>query len=76
VTTIEYDAFFYCRSLTDVTVEWEDPFFIAYIASTAFNGVPLSSCTLHVPAGTKALYQAAAIWEEFGNILEDAEGRK
>jgi hypothetical protein len=59
--------------LTDVTVELVKPL---SIGGNTFYGVPLSSCTLHVPAGTKALYRAAAVWKEFGNISEDGEGRK
>jgi hypothetical protein len=28
---------------------------------------------LHVPAGTKALYEAAEVWKDFGTILEADE---
>jgi len=35
-----------------------------------FYEVNISAATLHVPAGTKALYQAAAGWEDFGEIVE------
>jgi hypothetical protein len=71
VTTIGEDAFYDCYSLTSVTVEWTKPL---SIESNTFR-VPLS-CTLHVPAGTKALYRASAVWKKFGNISEDAGGRK
>jgi hypothetical protein len=35
-----------------------------------FEDINLSACTLHVPAGTKALYEVADVWKEFGTILE------
>jgi hypothetical protein len=69
VTSIGWRAFYYCSRLTDVTVKWAKPL---SIEGNPFSRVPLSSCTLHVPAGTKALYRAADVWKEFENILEDA----
>ena len=35
-----------------------------------FKGTPIASATLRVPAGSKALYQAAEGWEDFGTIEE------
>ena len=35
-----------------------------------FKNVPLASATLRVPAGSKALYQAAEGWKDFGTIVE------
>ena len=35
-----------------------------------FKNVPLASATLRVPAGSKALYQAAEGWKDFGTIEE------
>jgi hypothetical protein len=67
VTEMGQEVFSGCRRLTDVTVGWEMPFSIDRLL---FDGVPLASCTLHVPAGTKALYQAAEGWKEFGTIEE------
>jgi hypothetical protein len=69
VTEIEYEAFFDCDSLRSVTVGWATPL---TISSDLFEGVPLSTATLHVPAGTKALYATADVWKDFGTILEDA----
>jgi hypothetical protein len=60
-------AFEGCRSLTDMTVGWTTPL---SIGNNRFEGVSLTSCTLHVPAGTKALYQATAGWKKFGSIAE------
>jgi hypothetical protein len=67
VTSIGEWAFSDCSRLTDVTVGWTTPL---SIGGGTFRLVPLASCTLHVPAGTKALYQAADVWKEFGTIVE------
>ena len=40
------------------------------INGNAFENVPLASATLIVPAGSKALYQAAEGWKDFGTIVE------
>jgi hypothetical protein len=39
-------------------------------AVSAFEGVPLSVCTLHVPVGAKAVYEAADAWKDFGTVTE------
>ena len=35
-----------------------------------FEDTPIASATLRVPVGSKALYQAAEGWEDFGTIVE------
>jgi hypothetical protein len=70
VTSIGFGAFYFCYQLTDVAVGWATPLSIG--GSDAFDRVPLASCTLHVPAGTKALYQAADVWKDFGTIIDDS----
>jgi Flp pilus assembly protein protease CpaA len=35
------------------------------VPSNTFDGVPMSSCTLHVPAGKETLYKAADVWKQF-----------
>ena len=35
-----------------------------------FEDAPIASATLRVPAGSKALYQAAEGWKDFGTIVE------
>ncbi len=38
-----------------------------------FNGVQQHDfCKLHVPAGSKDLYEAMDVWKEFYSIYEDA----
>ena len=40
------------------------------INGNAFEGTPIASAKLIVPAGSKALYQAAEGWKDFGTIVE------
>jgi hypothetical protein len=56
-------------ALTDVTVGWATPL-IFPSGYGVFDGVNLSRATLHVPTDTKELYKAAAVWKEFGTIVE------
>ena len=54
--------------LSNITVNWESPI---KINDNALMGVLLST-TLHVPFGTKSLYQRAEGWHKF-NIVEQSE---
>jgi hypothetical protein len=67
VTGIGEGTFAYCNNLTSVEVEWDTPL---AINANVFNQVTLANVTLHVPAGTKALYEAADVWKDFGKIVE------
>ena len=70
VMSIGLQAFAYCGYLTDVTVNWTEPLTLSpddYI----FYGANTADCTLHVPYGTKALYEAADVWKDFGTIVEE-----
>ena len=69
VTNIGQTAFSNCLSLNSVTVNWASPLLIN---ANVFEFVSISSATLKVPAGTKALYQAATTWSGFGSIVEPA----
>ena len=63
VTEIGNSAFYDCKNLKDVTVYWKEPLAIEdHVFSTQSNA------TLHVPAGTKALYKAADYWKVFKDI--------
>ena len=68
VTSIGEVAFYNCSGLTDIYCHIEEPL---TIDSSVFNYVPTNTCTLHVPIGSKVKYQAADIWKEFLNIVED-----
>ena len=43
------------------------------IQANVFDGVKLSNCILYVPKGSKEKYQKAAVWKDFGQILEVGE---
>ncbi len=66
VTNIGSAAFSQCTALTSVTNYAETP---QPINANVFSNVDLSACTLYVPAESIALYQAAEVWKDFGNIL-------
>ena len=72
VTSIGSSAFRECTGLTDIYCHIEEPL---TIASNVFNNVPQNTCTLHVPIGSKVKYQAANVWKDFLNIVEDLPGR-
>lgn len=71
VTSIGQEAFgdawygFYSGSLR-VIVHWSTPL---EIDGSVFSGAP--SSTLFVPKGTKALYESAIGWKNFGTIVEN-----
>ena len=66
VTSIGNYAFYGCSGLTSVIVGWETPLEINNI----FNAYNYNNATLYVPKGTKAAYEAAAVWQDFGTIFE------
>ena len=69
VTLIGDNCFYGCTALQEVTVENPDPSNIS-LGTGVFTGVKLADCTLYVPAGSKALYEAADVWKNFGTIVE------
>jgi len=74
VVSIQDRAFSYCQ-LENVTVNWAEPLILSTdddIFYGIFYGSNTATCTLHVPYGTKALYEAADVWKDFGTIVEQA----
>ena len=69
MTTIEGQVFDNCSGFTDIVVRWTTPLVPVW---TIFHDVDLSTKTLHVPVGSKALYEADPVWGSFGTIIEDA----
>ena len=67
VTSIGNYAFRSCSGLTSITVGWNFPIVITY---NVFDGVNLGNVSLLVPAGTKADYEEAPVWEDFVQIVE------
>jgi hypothetical protein len=69
VSLIGINCFQGCTSLKEVTIENPDPSTIT-LQTGVFAGLTLANCTLYVPAGSKARYEAAATWKDFGKIVE------
>ncbi|MBQ6033462.1 MAG: C10 family peptidase, partial [Prevotella sp.] len=67
VTSIVNSAFWQCN-LSDVYVEWGDPSTVNCVVE-AFDSY--STCTLHVPVGSKDAYASTVPWSKFQNIVED-----
>lgn len=44
------------------------------INNTTFDGINYSTCTLHVPKGSREDYAEAYYWRDFGTIVEMGEG--
>ena len=59
---IEDYVFYYCYSLKTVYNLATVP---QSINATVFDGVDISKCTLYVPQGCKAAYEAAPVWKDF-----------
>ena len=69
LTKLGWACFADCGALTTVTCRAATPPAIT-ASDHVFEGTPISSATLRVPAGSKALYQAAEGWKDFGTIVE------
>ena len=67
VTSIGNFSFQSCYGLTSIIAPWPIPL---SLGSGVFNSIDKTSCTLKVPQGTKAAYQAADQWKDFQNIVE------
>lgn len=74
LTTIGSDAFESCQNLRDVYNLASVPQTLDsdYSFSTGYKEGLVYDATLHVLIGCKSAYQAANVWKNFSNILEDA----
>lgn len=68
VSEIGYMAFCNCNKLKEVHCHKPTPL---TIDEYVFHNVPLSTCTLYVPTGSKSTYQSANYWKNFGKIIEE-----
>ena len=66
VTSIANYSFESCTGLTSVTNLNPEP---QSIYSGVFSYVDISAATLYVPFGSKAAYQSAPVWQDFGTII-------
>lgn len=69
VTTIGSSAFRNCKKLKEFRISVSDPSTIT-LADSIFYNTPIASATLYVPYGSKALYEKADVWKNFGTIKE------
>ena len=67
VTSIGYEAFFYCTGLTKMRIEAVNP---PAIYDNTFEYVD-KSIPLYVPAESVEAYRTADYWEYFINVSED-----
>ena len=58
---------FYGIPLKKLTSNMQHP---CTINANVFDNINLSAATLYVPEGTKSEYEAAAVWQDFGSILQ------
>jgi hypothetical protein len=70
----EGGGFYGCSSLKDVTVNWMNPAVVA--GNVVFSSLILSDITLHVPIGTKEIYEADEGWKEFNIVDYPFEGSR
>ena len=72
VTAISFYVFIHCPNLATVTVNWEVPISINSLSPSMIPDLfpSFSNITLVVPTGTKALYERANYWKEFGVVVE------
>ena len=67
VTTIQGDAFSTMSKNLNMQVAWNEPIEVESINTSD----DIKTWTLHVPKGTKAKYESAQGWKDFGTIIED-----
>jgi len=74
ITILSAHNFRFCRSLTDVTLNWTNPASVIMESnpkSFYFVGSTYSDITLHVPAGTKDVYEEHELWGAGFVIVEE-----
>lgn len=72
VRNLEQGLFYGDNNLKDIFCHITNPQEVE-MSSGVFNGMPTGTCVLHVPRGTKELYQMLPQWKDFANIVDDVE---
>jgi len=70
ISYIGQRSFYNCTALHDIYIPVSIPLDMSS-SYTAFDGVNKNTCTLHVPSGTKSVYEQASVWKDFINIVEN-----
>jgi hypothetical protein len=70
VTYIGNYAFLYNTALTSIHSNTVTPIDVSAAVDVFYN-ISTSLCTIYVPTGSTAAYQAASKWSTFSNIVED-----
>jgi hypothetical protein len=70
ILSIGHRAFYNCSGLRSIYAKAATPVDLTY-TPTAFESVNTELCTLYVPKGSKAGYQAAIGWKNFYNLVEN-----
>ncbi len=70
VTSIGPVAFRWCSNISSIKVYKTTPSSIV-LGYDVFDGIPTSTCVLHVPVGKQALYAAANQWSAFTTVSAD-----
>lgn len=68
ITSIGTNAFYNCTALSSIYAYWTTP--VSLTSANIFGNVDKTTCTLYVPTGTTATYEAATYWTAFTNIVE------
>ena len=63
-------AFYYCTSLVRVIALMPEPISADYTGESPFGEVKIKEATLVVPIGSGNNYKKAAMWSDFGTIIE------
>ncbi len=69
LTAIGQEALSGCSGLREIRISSKE--IPALNGTEVFKGVPVSTCLLYVPAGTKTKYLQLAQWKDFGNNVKE-----
>ncbi|MBR1475791.1 MAG: leucine-rich repeat protein [Muribaculaceae bacterium] len=73
VQSIGSNAFIGCSKLENIYCHIMSPAATTIYTDIFYSGPDFSTCTLHVPSGTKELYLACEPWSQFEIIVDDLE---